>query len=335
MIRQPPKVGALRFHHEPESINSLHADVTATTFQGNTSVITSRRPYHFEGARWHLLTKVSSNPESFKADFYSELLLQERLDENPKYRSFTWQVLRKASEFFGAKPYIGETGLTTTPFFSNVRRGAKITRGAFDDSPVIVNWNGLDPAEQVEITPTLEAANNWIICTHPLGPEKTATPPIPNGTPRIFYTKGKAGRERGWWRGGTDKLASYGLDTEVWISLVTLLHPRPSITPSGEIRKGPPRYAIRWGGIDLLGGHGVRPNGHLQHPWGHLRHGRLERQHGNGSRLLLARYQSIWRRVLQGWGRRRRRLDSLTHDQPIMVFTDSKGFMTVASNWVG
>ena len=56
-----------------------------------------------------------------------EILLQERLDENLKCRSFSWQVLRKASEFFGAKTYIGETGLTTPPFFSNARRGTKIT----------------------------------------------------------------------------------------------------------------------------------------------------------------------------------------------------------------
>jgi len=27
--------------------------------------------------------------------------------------------------------------------------------------------------------------------------------------------------------------------------------------------------------------------------------------------------------------------DSLPHDQPIVVLTDSKGFMTVSSNWVG
>jgi len=60
----------------------------------------------------------------------------------------SWQVLRKASDFFGAKTYIGETGLTTPPFFPNVRRGAKIMWGALDDSPVIVNWNGLDPSEQ-------------------------------------------------------------------------------------------------------------------------------------------------------------------------------------------
>jgi len=88
MIRQKPKVGAIRFHHEPESSNTSHADVTATTFQGTTS-ITSRGPYQLEGARWHLLTKVFSNLESFKFDFHSEILLQERLDENPKYRSFS------------------------------------------------------------------------------------------------------------------------------------------------------------------------------------------------------------------------------------------------------
>jgi len=51
MIRQPPKVGAIRFHHEPESTNTSHANVTATTFQGATSVITSRAPYQLEDAR--------------------------------------------------------------------------------------------------------------------------------------------------------------------------------------------------------------------------------------------------------------------------------------------
>ena len=32
--------------------------------------------------------------------------------------------------------------------------------GVLDDSPVIINWNGLDPTEQAEITPTLETSNN-------------------------------------------------------------------------------------------------------------------------------------------------------------------------------
>ena len=140
MIRQPPKVGAIQFHHEAESSNTSHADVTATTFQGTTSVSNSRGPYQLEGARCtSVLTKVFSNPESFKVDFHSEIFLQERLDENPKYRSFSWQVLRKTSEFFGTKTYIGETSLTTPPFFPNTRRGTKTMWGVFDDSPVIIN----------------------------------------------------------------------------------------------------------------------------------------------------------------------------------------------------
>ena len=133
---------------------------------------------------------------------------------NPKHRCFLWQVLRKASEFFGAKTYIGETGLTTPPFFSNARRGAKITWGALDDSPVIINWSGLDLLKQAEITPIMGTADDWIIFTHPLGSEKSDTPPIPFGAQRILCTS----REKGWWRTGTDKLALYGLDTRVWIS---------------------------------------------------------------------------------------------------------------------
>jgi len=91
--------------------------------------------------------------------------------------------------------------------------------GVLDYSQVIINLNDLDPTEQAEITPTLETSNNWIIFTHPLGAEDAATPTplIPKGAQRMFHTKGKAGRERGWWRTGTDKLASYGLETEVWI----------------------------------------------------------------------------------------------------------------------
>jgi len=98
MICHPPKVGAVRFHHESESIKTAIAVLTATTFQSTTSVISARGPYQLKDASWHFLSKVFSNPTSFEADLHSELLLQERLDENPKHRSFAWQVLRKASE---------------------------------------------------------------------------------------------------------------------------------------------------------------------------------------------------------------------------------------------
>jgi len=109
-----------------------------------------------------------------------------------------------------------------------VRRGAKITWGILYDSPVIANWSGQDPSEQAEITLTLEAANNWIIFSHPLGPKKSSTSQIPTGAQKILCTKGKACRERGWWRTGTDKLASYSLDTEMWISQDSTISPTSS-----------------------------------------------------------------------------------------------------------
>jgi len=89
-----------------------------------------------------------------------------------------------------------------------------------DDSPVIVNCNSLDPTEQAEITLTLETANNWIIFTHHLGAENATTPSplLPRGAQRIHHTKCKASRERWRLRTGTDKLALYSLETEVWIS---------------------------------------------------------------------------------------------------------------------
>ena len=118
--------------------------------------------------------------------------------------------------FLELKPTLARLVSQPLPSFPMHDRGTKTTWGVLDDSPVIINWNGL----QAEITPTLETSNNWIIFTHPVGAEDAATPtpPIPKGAQRILDTKGEAGRERGWRRTGTDKLASYGLETEVWIS---------------------------------------------------------------------------------------------------------------------
>jgi len=67
----------IRFHHEPESTITLYAGVTATTFQGTTSVITTRGPYQLEDARWQLLTKDCNNATvtSFKDDLQSEIFL--------------------------------------------------------------------------------------------------------------------------------------------------------------------------------------------------------------------------------------------------------------------
>jgi len=260
MTRQPLKVGAIRFHHEPKSINTSHAGVTATTFQGTTSVMTSRGPHQLEGARWHLLIKVFSNPKSFGADLHSELLLQKRLLENPKHRSLSWQVLRKASKFFGANPYIGETGLATPSFFLNARRGAKITWGVLDDSPVIVNWSGWTHGSK------LRSLRPWKLRTTGIYshiPWARRSPPLlwSRLAPReSSIPKGKpAGRE------GDGRQERTNLPHTAWTpkcrSIKTARSPTPTSrhgsTSSDEIRKRSPGYAIWCGGIDLLGGYRV------------------------------------------------------------------------------
>jgi len=163
--------------------------------------------------------------------------MQERLDENPKHRTFSW--------------HISETDLTNPSLLSNARRGAKITWGALDYSPVFVNWNGLDLSEQAEITPTLEAANNWIIFTHPLGPEKSATPrsrlaPRESSIPKVK----PVGREGG--PGGRQERTN--LPHTAWTPTLSvdqsaqhdfrLQHLLPGGTSSDENRKRCTGYAI-------------------------------------------------------------------------------------------
>ena len=96
MIKDPPAVGAVRIHMDPESLDTSFGGHTARTFQGVASLITPAGPFKMEGARWHLLSKVFSSPEDIKTDLYKEALLQESMDKDPNCRSFAWKVLRQA-----------------------------------------------------------------------------------------------------------------------------------------------------------------------------------------------------------------------------------------------
>jgi len=104
-------------------------------------------------------------------------------------------------------------------FFRNVRRGSQVIWGSIDNSPQVVNWSGFSEAERAYIIPELRATDNRGLLTHPLGPAMSITPPFPLGAQRILLAKGNASREKRWWKTGTDKLASHGLDTEVWVSI--------------------------------------------------------------------------------------------------------------------
>jgi len=214
-----------------------------------------------------------------------------------------------------------------------------------------VNWNGLDQLEQADIIPILESTDNWAILIHSSGPKETISPPIPAGSKRILLKKGKASREKEWWRMGTDRLASYGLETEVWISSQRMI-PEADILGheallQTESEKDLPDMrsvgvnSIYWAGTKsgLMGIHNFPgaiyatdgSNSSKGMGAGFYRHDakgggccRVCRGSGGGSSGR-AEFAAACLALE----------DSLAHDQPIAVLTDSKGFMTVSSNWVG
>jgi len=156
-----------------------------------TSVITSRGPYQLKGARWHLRVL---NKGSATLNRSGPIWTLSYACKNVLMRILIIDLSH--SRFFAKPPKISEQNpklekqvSRPPPFLSNACRGAKTTLGSLDDSPFIVHLSALDPSEQAEIILTLEAANNWIMFTHPLGPEKSATSPIPTGAQRILYQR--------------------------------------------------------------------------------------------------------------------------------------------------
>jgi len=68
MIKNPPEVGAVRIHMDPESLDTSFGGLTASTFQGVATLITLAGLFKMEGACWHLLSKVFSSLEDMKTD---------------------------------------------------------------------------------------------------------------------------------------------------------------------------------------------------------------------------------------------------------------------------
>jgi len=95
-IQNPPEVGAVRIHMDPESLDTSYGGLTASTFQEVATLITPAGPFKMEGARWHLLPKVFSSPGDIKTDLNRERPLQETMDKDTNCRSFAWKVLRQA-----------------------------------------------------------------------------------------------------------------------------------------------------------------------------------------------------------------------------------------------
>ena len=116
---------------------------------------------------WNIFRPISGQPE---------IHLQERLDDHPKFGSFSWQVLSSAAHIYAAKTFAG----LTNPLFSfNARTWKKSQMGGTGPKShlMIVKLNGLDQLEQAEIIPTPESTDNrWVVLTHPLGWSRQSIP---------------------------------------------------------------------------------------------------------------------------------------------------------------
>jgi len=130
MIKNPPAVGAVKIHMDPESIDTSSGGFTTHTLQGVAILITPADPFKMELSWWLLLTQVFSSLEDTKTDLNKERLLQETMDKDPNCRSFSWKVQRKAKLEVGATTYIEDTALTASPFLDNVVRGGSTTWGS-------------------------------------------------------------------------------------------------------------------------------------------------------------------------------------------------------------
>jgi len=111
---------------DSEDKDTSYGGITADTFKGVTTLITSTGPFKMQGPRLHLLSQVFNSSVDTKTDLKRERLLQESMDKDDKCRSFSWKVLRHAKLAIGATAYVGDTALTAPPFFDNAVRGDMI-----------------------------------------------------------------------------------------------------------------------------------------------------------------------------------------------------------------
>ena len=73
--------------------------------------------------------------------------------------------------------------------------------------------------------PHLQHCLNWVILTPPLSEDSKKKSFLDSYGNMISTGQGKVFRERGWWRSGQDKLASYATPLEGWDAKGQILDP--------------------------------------------------------------------------------------------------------------
>jgi len=174
---------------------------------------------------------------------------------------------------------------------------------------------------------------------------------VPERLCRILHTKGNASREKRWWKTGTDKLASHGLDTEVWLSLkcctssaqvldLEELLNSESLKDLSDMRSDGVEDAY-WPGTEsgLIGiphfpgtiyatdgSHSTKGMG-AEFYYHDIKRGGCCKVGGGSGAVSSGRAGFVAACLALE--------DSLSRTRPSAILKDSKGLMTVGSNWVG
>jgi ribonuclease HI len=141
--------------------------------------------------------------------------------------NISWDVLRAAKNLYKATHFLGGTAVTAPPFYDvagrlNVLFWHSIpTRSTLDleDNPLVMSLADFTENDFVEkYAPHLQHCQNWVILTPPLSKETKKKSFLDRYGSKISTGQGKVFRERGWWRSGQDKLASYATPLEGWVA---------------------------------------------------------------------------------------------------------------------
>jgi len=88
LIKNPPKVGAVRIFEQSELWNTTIGPTQAVTTQGIATIHLPSGPLSMDGAQWHLLkhTLTNDGPNPLGSSLQNELTRQLSLDKDKKHR---------------------------------------------------------------------------------------------------------------------------------------------------------------------------------------------------------------------------------------------------------
>ena len=223
LIANPPPGGYVKVIAQP----LVHVDdwfgQTMSSAEGISSLQDSQQLLQVSSARWHFLKTVAGQrlQKSLIPLLLSEARRQQAEDLQSTSYSISWRILAAAKSVFDAGVFMGESAVSAPPFFPRAGRGSlTYWESGPDSAPCVVNLAGFSPEDLTQLKHRLQGRADWIILTPPVLEDSPAAIFLAAVGRRALLgsESGKAFRTRGWWKTGSDTLASYSTALECWMA---------------------------------------------------------------------------------------------------------------------